>query len=160
MKFYTVEDSYIAHLKATDSNVPDNYSGKRPFIGVILEVNSLKYIAPLTSYKPKQDKIKSSQPTVFKVHERTDPDNKLGMVQINNMIPVLDSVIELLNMEGQPQPYRSMLYKQYEFLKQNADELTSRAEKLYELVNNGHTFYSRISCKFKELEEASKAFNS
>lgn len=159
MKFYTVNDDYIAFLKAVDKNVPDNYKEKRPYVGVVFEVSGVMYLAPLTSYKQKQDSIKSSLPTVLKIHERTDSTNKLGMVQINNMIPVLDRVINLLDIEAQRNAYKDLLYKQYEFLKQHKAELEGKAGKLYELVvNKNHAFYSRISCNFKALEAAAKEY--
>ena len=43
MKFYTVNNDYINHLKSFDPRVPDNYEGKKPFFGVVLEVNGISY---------------------------------------------------------------------------------------------------------------------
>ena len=55
MKIYTVDEQYIAALKAVQPRkVLDNYQGTRPYIGVLLEVNGTKFLAPLTSHKPKQ----------------------------------------------------------------------------------------------------------
>ena len=48
LKFFTVEDSYIQYLKGFDTNVPNNYSSTKPFIGVLFNINGLDYIAPLT----------------------------------------------------------------------------------------------------------------
>jgi protein AbiQ len=154
MKFYIVTNEFINFLKAFDSKVPNNYYGKRPYIGVILTINSHNFFAPLTSYKEKQDRIKSSLPTIFKLHERTDSTNKLGMIQLNNMIPVLDSEINLLDIENQHRSYKNMLYKQYEFIKINRDKIKDRANQLYRLVvENKHKYYCKISCNFKLLED-------
>ncbi|NES17538.1 MAG: type III toxin-antitoxin system ToxN/AbiQ family toxin [Symploca sp. SIO3E6] len=159
MKFYTVSDAYINFLKKIDNKVPNNYQGKRAFIGVVLEINNHKYFAPLTSYKPKQDKIKTSAPTVMKLHERGNPSNKLGMIQLNNMIPVIESEIQLLDLENQPEPYRSMLYKQYEFIKTKAIEIEHKAKRLHDLVvNKQQDFYCKISCEFKSLEDNYRNF--
>ncbi len=161
MLFYTVDDAYISYLKNIDRSVPNNYQGKRPFIGIVLEVEGIKYLAPLTSYKAKQDQIKPGLPTILKLHERTNPTNKLGMVQINNMIPVNDEVIALLDLASQPEPYKSMLYKQYEFLKQHKEVLEHKANKLYQLVTvKNDSFFSRISCSFKALENACEKYCS
>lgn len=73
MKFYTVSDAYIRFLKSIDRKVPNSYAGKKPFIGVVLEVNGHKYLVPLTSYKQKQDRIKLHCPTAVKLHERGNP---------------------------------------------------------------------------------------
>ena len=98
MKFYTISNSYIDFLKSIDRKVPNHYGGRKPFIGVVLEVNDHKYFAPLTSYKAKQGRIKDNLPTIVKLHERSNPSNKLGMILINNMIPVIESEIQLLNL--------------------------------------------------------------
>lgn len=67
MKFYTVDERYIAALKGAEpTKVLDNYQGTRPYVGVLLEVNGTKFLAPLTSHKAKHDTIDGSKPTVFK----------------------------------------------------------------------------------------------
>lgn len=152
MKFYIIDEAYITFLKQTDPNVPNNYNQKRPYIGVVLIVNGIKYLAPLTSYKPKQDKMKNS-PSFLKIHDRSDTSNKLGMIQLNNMLPVVDEVISLLDMEAQETKYRAMLYKQYEFLKHQESTLKKKADKLYQLVViKQHPHFVKVSCNFKALE--------
>ena len=161
MKFYTVSNAYINFLKKIDHKVPNNYQRKKPFIGVVLEINAHKYLAPLTSYKPKQDNYEKSFPTLVKLYERENPANKLGMIQLNNMIPVIESEIQLLDIENQPEPYRSLLYKQYEFIKIKVIEveIKKKAKKLYDLVvNKKQEFYCGISCDFKSLEDNYRNF--
>ncbi|EMD1174222.1 type III toxin-antitoxin system ToxN/AbiQ family toxin [Vibrio harveyi] len=161
MKFYTVTDDYIQHLKKIDKHVPDNYSETRAYVGIVLQVNGVKYLAPLTSYKEKQDKIKNSTPTIFKLHEEGNPDNKLGMIQLNNMIPVTDCVISELDVDAQDEPYKRMLQRQIKFIKKNSEKITSRAEKLRKLVvENKHVHFSKVSCKFKELEDALSSYSA
>lgn len=160
VKFYTVNDDYIKHLKAIDDKVRDNYGTARPYIGVLLEVNGHQYIAPLTSYKAKQDRLKSSSPTIFKMHEKGDENNKLGMVQLNNMIPVTTSVITLLDVAAQNQKYQNLLGLQLAFLKSNQDKITEKALKLYELITiKKHPVFCPISCDFVALEAGCVAFN-
>lgn len=153
MEFYTVSDAYIAYLKAIDNKVPDNYSEKRPYIGVILEVDGHKYLAPLTSYKTKQDRIDPSTPTIFKLHEKGDPNNKLGMVAINNMFPILDSEITKVDFTAQEARYRRMLNLQLAFIKSNQDQIRARARALHKLITEkSHKFFASISCDFAALE--------
>lgn len=161
MKFYVVEDTYIAHLKKVDSNVPDNYGGGKAFIGIVLEINGFKYLAPLTSYKPKQDKIRTDMPTCVKLHERRNPDNKLGMVQLNNMIPVSDQVIAALDIANQDRGYQRMLYKQLEYIKTVTADITDKAGKLYKLVCvDKHATFVRLSCDFQALEQAHATYQA
>ncbi|SBS65479.1 type III toxin-antitoxin system ToxN/AbiQ family toxin [Vibrio atlanticus] len=155
MNFYTVTDDYINHLKKTDKTVPNNYSEKRAYVGIVLHVNGCKYLAPLTSYKEKQDRISSSSPSVYKINEDGVLSNKLGMLQLNNMIPVTDAVITELDVEKQDEPYRSMLQRQIKFIKKNGDKIIERAEKLHKLVVvDKHKHFSNISCDFSALEAA------
>ncbi len=69
MHFYTVKEEYLDLLRAVDSKVPnssgDNYKGKKPFIGVVLQIGGHNFFAPLTSYKASQEKIKSSSCTAL-----------------------------------------------------------------------------------------------
>lgn len=159
MKFYTLSDAYITHLKTIDARVPDNYNGTRAYVGVVLEINEHLYLAPLTSHKAKHDKLHASTPSVFKLHEKGDEQNKLGMIQINNMLPVTEEELTLLDMAAQPVKYRAMLLKQLEFIKANQEKIKERAEKFYKLVIvQKHTFFSGISCDFVALEGACKTF--
>lgn len=53
---------------------------ERKYIGVVLEVNDMKYFAPLSSYKPKHEKMKSGLDFI-KV-------GNYAVININNMFPV------------------------------------------------------------------------
>lgn len=163
MRFYTVTDEYIEFLQKLDNRVYNNsgtgYKAKKAYIGVVLEIGSHKFVAPLTSYKPAQDRIQSSACSAFKLHERTNPDNKLGMIAINNMIPVLDQQLSELDIEAQDGKYKRLLYKQYEFIKVNQAEVMARAAKLYEhVVIKRTSFYIKISCDIPTLVDEYKNF--
>jgi len=161
MRFYTISDSYINYLKKLDATVPNNYSGKRPYIGVILEINEHKYLAPLTSYKQKQDKIHGSSLGAFKLHERSNENNKLGMICLNNMIPVLESEITELDIDIQEEKYKRMLYLQYEFIKTKKEEIIIKAKRLHDAVTvKKEKFYSGISCNFQLLEQSYTKYNT
>ncbi|MEO3479893.1 type III toxin-antitoxin system ToxN/AbiQ family toxin [Phaeobacter sp. CAU 1743] len=165
LKFYTVSTAYLDHLHAVEPRVyyaqGTAYINAKPYVGIVLDVSGHKFLAPLTSYKPKHDRIKSSNVTVFKLHERGNPNNKLGMISLNNMIPVPDTEITLLDMASQSERYRRMLYKQYEFIKENAVEIKDRAAKLHYQVTALRTpFYVRLSCDFTILVDASRRYVS
>ena len=165
LRFYTVSTEYLNHLKEVEPKVyyatGATYINAKPYIGIILEISGHKFIAPLTSYKPKQDKIKSSSFAAFKLHERGNPDNKLGMVSLNNMIPIIDSEIIPLDLQAQSSGYRRMLYKQFEFIKANSEEIKDRAAKLHHQVTVVRTpFYVGLSCDFNEMIDASRTFGT
>ncbi|NGO62481.1 type III toxin-antitoxin system ToxN/AbiQ family toxin [Rhizobium daejeonense] len=165
MRFYTVSDQYITFLQKHDGKVPNsagaNYKVAKPYVGVVLEIGTHKFLAPLTSYKPNQDGIDASNCTAFKLHERTNPDNKLGMIALRFMIPVHDSEIAELDVASQEEKYRRMLHMQYEFIKANREEITARAAKLYEHVVIKRTgFYVKLSCDIPKLVDEYKNFKA
>ena len=46
MKFYNIADEYINFLRTFDSKVSENKQESRPYIGVIIEIEEMKYYAP------------------------------------------------------------------------------------------------------------------
>ncbi|KPD21246.1 type III toxin-antitoxin system ToxN/AbiQ family toxin [Idiomarina abyssalis] len=160
MKFYIVNDDYIKHLKGADEKVREN-KGKRPYIGVIFEINKVEFLAPLTSYKAKHDKIPDTYPLIFKMYELGNETNKLGMVQLNNMLPVLSSERELLDLSTLDSKYRNLLNIQQQYLRKHREDLQKRAAKLYQIVLKGHAKgLINNCCDFRELEAAMKSYVS
>ncbi|HHC6465490.1 TPA: type III toxin-antitoxin system ToxN/AbiQ family toxin [Vibrio parahaemolyticus] len=158
MKFYIVNDAYIQHLKKADEKVRENKS-TRPYVGVVFEIDGIEFLAPLTSHKPKHDKIPANFPLIFKMHEVGNEDNKLGMVQLNNMIPVLDTEKVLLDIAAQSDKYRTLLNLQQQFLRKHKEALQKKAKKLYRIVSAGKA-KGLIStcCDFHVLEQAMRDF--
>ena len=54
---------------------------KRPYIGVLFEIDRKKYLAPLSSPKPKHLTMKNSLDFV-KINQ-----GKFGVINLNNMFP-------------------------------------------------------------------------
>lgn len=163
MRFYTVSDEYLAFLQKIDSKVPNSegsgYKVKKLFVGIVLEVGTHKFLAPLSSYKINQDSIPSSACTCFKLHERTNPDNKLGIINLKYMIPVPDSELKELDMEAQEAKYKKMLLRQYEFIKANREDIIKRATKLYAHVTIKRSeYFVRVACDFPRLVDGYKNF--
>lgn len=152
LRFYTIKDDFINKMKSLDSKIQNNYGGTRPYVGVLLVINGLNYYAPLSSYKPKQDKINNI--TVFKLHEKGNPNNKLGVIHINNMFPVIDDQLIEITIDITDK-YGRLLQNQYEFILHFQDQIQAQAQQLYDLANkNRNSFIARLSCDFKLLETA------
>lgn len=160
MKFYTVSEYWISFLKNYDSKVPDNYNGSKTFTGIVLLINNKKYYAPLTSYKPKQDNLNDELITLYKLHERGNPENKLGMILLNNMIPVIDSELSIINFDLST-PKGKMLQKQYEFINLKKEEIIHRANLLHQKICNekGNNKYRKLTINFKVLEDVYNNMN-
>ncbi|PMM01869.1 hypothetical protein BCT63_18360 [Vibrio kanaloae] len=159
MKFYVVSNDYINHLKKVDARVPDNYDERRAYVGVVMEVCGIKYLVPLTSHKTKHKDIKPGAQTVFKIHELNNEANPLGMAQISNMLPVLDSEIQLLDMKVQSENKKKLLNLQQQFLRKNSERFVKKAMRLYELVTVKKVpGLVKNCCDFKALEAARAAY--
>ena len=61
MKFYHIKDDFITFLRQFDQKVPDNKNESRPYVGVVLEIETIKYYAPFTSPKLKHKKMKNGK---------------------------------------------------------------------------------------------------
>ncbi|WP_418113813.1 type III toxin-antitoxin system ToxN/AbiQ family toxin [Vibrio scophthalmi] len=160
MKIYTISDSYLDHLRNVDSKVPSNdYKNDKPYIGVLLEVNNCKYLAPLTSQKPSIDAIPANRPTIFKLHADDDETDKLGAIQILYMIPVVESEITELDIDSiTDEFYKGLLNKQVQFIRKNSEAIQKKAKKLYNLVINNRGNFANNSCDFLALEKAKSEY--
>ena len=61
MEFYHIKDEYISFLKAYNSKVPENKQENRPYLGIVLQIDSIKYYAPFSSPKPKHKKMRNGK---------------------------------------------------------------------------------------------------
>lgn len=125
MKFYNVKDDYIRFLRGYDSKVAANKMESRPYVGIVLEVNGIKYYAPFTSPKPKHQKMKNGK-DFRKIH-----DGKYGAINFNNMIPVPDEALILINIENEPDAqYRRLLQNQYRDIRKDDVFFTNSFQSL------------------------------
>ena len=157
-----LDTKYCDYLREFDNKVPYNYNEKelRPFIGVLFKIDNIMYFAPLSSPKPKHQKLKS------KLDFLKIDNGKLGAINFNNMLPVTTSnIIKLdLNKESltiSEEKYIRLLKEQLFWLNRNSDKLYGRSKKLYNKYIDG-TLDKNISkrcCNFKLLEEKCKEYN-
>lgn len=162
LRVVKIDLEYCNYLRKFDSRVPYNYGNKesRPFIGVLFTVNNLKYFAPLSSLKPKHLKIKG------KIDLLKIDGGHLGVINFNNMIPVTDNNIELIDLNKKTsnkveKNYLILLNKQLYWLNRNIDILHNRSQKLYySYVNNKlpSTIHNRC-CNFSLLEIKCNEYN-
>ncbi|EKO3414818.1 type III toxin-antitoxin system ToxN/AbiQ family toxin [Vibrio fluvialis] len=166
MKIYTVSNEYLTHLRSVETKVPSSsYANPKPYVGVVLEVGGMRYLAPLTSPKFSVDKFDDNNPTLFKLHAVDDKEDKLGAMRLLYMIPVLESEITELDLtiestdSRQDKNYKRMVNKQILFIRKNSEPIKKRAERLYHLAHSQDNF-KRICCDFKALEAVMATFSS
>ena len=60
--FFNVDENYLCYLNQIDSEVQyskDKDYGKKPFLGIVVMIDTYLYFVPLTSGKPKHAKWKN-----------------------------------------------------------------------------------------------------
>ncbi len=164
MKIFSVSQHYLEHLRGVETKVPSTtYDNPKPYVGVVLEVKGMKYLAPLTSPKFSVDKFADDNPTLFKLHAVDNEKDKLGAIRLLYMIPVIESEIRELDLymydtdSARDKKYKRMLGKQMLFIRKHADAIKKRATKLYSLAQHQQPF-CRICCDFKSLEGAIETY--
>ncbi len=155
MKFYHIKEDFIAFLRQFDSKVAENKNQSRPYVGVVLEINSVKYYAPFSSPKQKHKKMKNGKDF------RKINNGMYGAINFNNMIPVLDSAlieIDIANISDVK--YRRLLQNQYNSIKADEKCILKTAENLRKLIfedENNLSEHDRIvkqrCCNLVLLEE-------
>lgn len=170
LDFYLVDLKYIRSLSKIDDNVlsisPQRGKQNRPFVGIITVVNGRGYCVPLTSPKDKF-KNRKSQIDFIKIF---DPDNKendgnpklIGVLNINNMIPVTSDVIKKIDLtinqsdDLQTRSYKHLQQKQLNWCRKNVNVIENRVNKVYDLVVNHpekNRNLTKRTSKLKKLEE-------
>ncbi|MFZ7129250.1 type III toxin-antitoxin system ToxN/AbiQ family toxin [Avibacterium avium] len=156
LDLYYVDGDYIKYLKSFDNNVQHNYDNnknKKPYVGVVLDMNGKYYFAPLTSPKDKHLKLRDSDPTTFKIKHNS---KFIGSVLLNNMIPVKKEFISRININlVQDKVYQTLLRKDYQVISNNRDKIENKAKVLYKnVIERNNPYFSKVSCDFKKLEIA------
>lgn len=129
LRLVIVDSIYCDYLRQFDYKVPFNYGKKesRPFVGVLFEVGDYKYFAPLSSPKPKHLKMKKA------IDFMKIDGGKLGIVNFNNMIPVMDNNIKEIELKnGVVDKYTYLLKLQLYALNRSYDKLSRSSKSLYD----------------------------
>lgn len=74
-----------------------------------------------------------------------------GAINFNNMIPIPNSELILMDIHAIPDEYyRNLLNAQLRFINSNQDVLKKKAEKLYQLVNSDNSILSKHQLQVKK----------
>ncbi|MEE0859364.1 MAG: type III toxin-antitoxin system ToxN/AbiQ family toxin [Acutalibacteraceae bacterium] len=167
LNFYTVDIKYVRNLAQKDDNVrsvsPQLQKNNRPLVGVLVMVNGRNYCAPLSSPKLKHENMKNSV-DFLKIKDSNEANAKvIGVINLNNMIPVDQSVITPLNLHikqsdtPEDRYYKGLLNDQLDWCNDNMDLIVKKAQKLYDTVTNPKESTSKLllkrCCDFAKLEK-------
>lgn len=160
MKLVFIDGQYTDFLRRADYRVPfnKNDSYKRPFVGIVFEIDERKYFAPLTSHNKHErlvEKPKAEDVTFFPIN-----DCKHGGINFNNMIPVVEGVynpVDLFHNKADTpneRKYKYLLNIQTQFIMRNRGKIARKAKTLYYLKIHGDLKQGadKRVCDFKALE--------
>ena len=125
LSFYQIDYKYVRDLANRDDIVrsvsPQIQKENRPFVGIIVVCDDKKYCVPLSSPKPKHEKMKNDKDFSKIIAE----EKLIGVLNFNSMIPVDDCVIERLDLRiknndnPQVKSYKRMCIKQLDWCQKN-----------------------------------------
>jgi len=160
---------YVRNLSKVDDKVmsvsPQAGKQNRPLVGIIVVCRDKQYCIPFSSPKKKHESMKNSLDFMKMFNTG---GQLIGVLNINNMIPVRDDVITRIDLKihSRDNPrvrhYKSLLSNELAFCQRHRDEIVSKANNLYMLILNGKAPRSlrHRCCKFVELEKVLAQFNS
>ena len=162
LHLYRVDVDYVRALRKVDRNVednsPENNKDKRAYVGVVIICDNNKYCVPLTSPKPKHQRMKNSVDFTKLFGKKGNP---LGALNFNNMIPVDDKVISMIDTKINENDsvseikYKRLVAEQIDWCDKNHDKIINKANKLYKLITEtpykNEGLFNRC-CDYKKLE--------
>ena len=161
LDLYHVHLKYVRDLSKVDDHVmsisPQINKNNRPFLGLIVVCNERTYCIPLSSPKKKHVHMKNDIDFI----KILDGEKIIGILNINNMIPVNQYVITPVELKinefdsSDMIRYKTMIIKELTWCRKNHSLIENRVNKLYKLIYKEKCSISLKNrcCKFKELEK-------
>ena len=167
LHLYTLDVKYVRDLANADNRVmsvsPQQHKENRPFVGIIIIMKQHNYCIPMTSPKPKHNKMKND----LDFSKILDSNNCLiGALNFNNMIPVTSKNYIEFDLNKRTTDKKEMLRiellrNQLRFLTLNRKEVNRKSKLLYSLYKNNKlpkNVRDRC-CNFPLLEEKCRNFS-
>ena len=156
LKIYYLDEAYINYLREFDLKVFYNKNTTRPYVGVVYYFNDLYYFAQLSSPKPKHLKMSQKAIDVFKID-----DGRLGIININNMIPVpIECVREVLPLIQDNKKYKNLVENQTTYINDNKQKLFKKINRFVLQYRKGFlpSNIKERCCNFDLLEKKCKLY--
>ena len=148
LKLYKVSADYLDSIREIEPKV-SLLKERRPFLGILITIDSNNYLAPLTSPKPKHKTMKNLEDFI-----KIDSGN-YGAINLKNIIPVPETKYEEINInEEKDNFYKILLQNQLTWCNKNKEIIIKKAENLRNKKLNEKLrkeLNDRI-CDFEKLE--------
>lgn len=171
---YNVNLDYLKYLNSIDPEVQFTHEKdytKKPFLGIVVIIDSYTQLIPLTSSKPKHIKWKNVGTAHYLIYEQVEKtelrkndvfkstsDTKalkiLAALDIKKMIPVYDGLYSRINFDKlTDQRYADLLEKEYRFCQKHQNGIISKVTQVYTEQKETGKVYP-MYCNFAKLEAA------
>ena len=158
IKLYEVNADYIDYLSVYAPHLFQNkkpgQKNNRKYIGIVFQINSFDYFAPLSSFRPKHFRMKESVDFI-KVKD-------YAVINLNNMFPVPLTERNYVDIRKERDPhYRALLLAEYRFIKSIQEKIHKNAQNVYKIkIKDGTSSALAKRCNdFLSLEKACKEYN-
>lgn len=154
-----VDSAYLKYMHKVDYRVSVKFNN-RPFVGVIVMLNGVEYVIPLTSQTTAErekygKKKRSSLITTF---VRDTKGEEIADLLHNNMIPVKDGVYSFINIDATKDTYEA---NEVRFIRKHKDQIVSKAQRVHDdRILKHNSFLYRTCCDFIKLEEACSKYTN
>lgn len=176
MKFYEIDIEYIKYLHSFDKEVyydaSNNKYTDKPYVGIIVYKDNIKYFIPLTSAKKKHLKLKNNGRDYLLIYEIVDKnelrekdiykqtkDGKykkiLSLVDFRKAVPVPEGYYNQIDIRKSVN--RDLLAKEYAFCKVKEEVIYRKCKGIIKYQKEkGDVFFAY--CHFNLLEAKMKNF--
>lgn len=151
--FYDINPDYLDYMRTVEPKIPElsKTENEKPFCGIVLEINDMKYYAPISSTKKQQH-------TNFVIKDR-DGNRDLSSIRFCFMLPVPDDVLTPRDFNSMEKKYKDLLVKEYIYcnLPENITTIRKIAKRVYNMCvyqSDPNNKIVQQCCDFKKLEEA------
>lgn len=98
---YKIDPAYLRYMHNIDSRVSVKYNG-RPFVGIIVMLNGIEYVLPLTSQttQERQKAGKGKRNKAITTFINDSAGNEIANILYNNMIPVKNGVYGKIDIDA------------------------------------------------------------
>lgn len=159
LRLTRVEIDYVKYLYRFDKKIQynekeaDNYTVRRPYVGVVIAIGEYNYFAPLESPKKNHKNLKNN-PHILKINTGRD-----GLIAFGNMIPIREAELVSFDINKEEKIYREILKRQVIFCNDNKETIKAHAIKTYENVTiKRDKFFRKACCDFELLERKCKEY--
>ena len=131
----------------------------RPFVGIIQMINNMQYCIPLSSIEEKPKYSSMAENITFR-KIKDDSGNIIGVLNINNMIPVKEEYITEFMIDELPtdnvrqKEYKKKCKAELDWCNNNINEINRLASELHTIICKNMPFKKKNICPdYAELEK-------